>query len=87
MVYKNINIRAFAPSTYTFSWSSQKTPAQLLTELCKKKKTNVDIRPPILRRTKPIRINKEEVIEVPPVNPCTNYVSNFDFFNRFLKWK
>ena len=84
MVYKNINIRAFAPSTYTFSWSRQKTPSQLVKELTKNNTAiNVDMRPPILRRTKPIRIKMEEVIEVSPVNLCTKYESEFDFFSFF----
>ena len=88
MSYVNINGPAFAPSTYTFSWISQKTPSQLVTELCKKKKTNVDICPPILRRTKSIRIKPEEVIEDSTVNHCTNYDNDngFNFFG-FLEWE
>ena len=84
MSYVNINGPAFAPSTYTFSWISQKTPSQLLTELCKKKKTAIDICSPVLRRSKPIHIPKktEEKIEDSPItiNHCIKNDSIFDFF-------
>jgi hypothetical protein len=86
----NINVSAFAPSTYTFSWISQKTPSQLLTELCKKKKTAIDICSPVLRRSKPIPIPKkpEEVIEDSTVNHCTNNDNDngFNFFGS-LEWE
>ncbi len=87
----NINIQAFASGTYTFSWSRlKKTPSQLVTELSKKNTAiNVDICPPVLRRTKPIPIpiKKKEVIEVSPVNLCTNYDSSFFFFKNFFESK
>jgi hypothetical protein len=89
MSYMNINIQAFAPGTYTFSWSRlKKTPSQLVTELSKKNITiNVDVCPPVLRRTKPIPIpiKKEEVIEVSPVNLCTNHGWSLDFFESLFK--
>jgi len=62
----NINILSFAHSTYTFSWTIQKTPSQLVTELSKKNNViNVDKCRPVLRRTKPIPIpiKIEEVID------------------------
>ena len=84
MSYMNINIQAFAPGTYTFSWSRQKTPSQLVKELCKKKKTAIDICSPVLRRSKPIPIPKktEEKIEDSPItiNHCIKNDSIFDFF-------
>lgn len=88
MSYMNINIQAFAPGTYTFSWSRQKTPSQLVKELTKKNTAiNVDVCPSVLRRTKPIPIpiKKEEVIEVPPVNPCTINDWSLDFFESLLE--
>ena len=91
MSYVNINIQAFAPGTYTFSWSRlKKTPSQLVTELSKKNSAiNVDVCPPVLRRSKPIPIppKKEEVIEVSHENICTNYDSDFDFFKNFFESK
>ena len=88
----NINIQAFAPGTYTFSWSRQKTPSQLVKELTKKNTAiNVVVCPSVLRRTKPIPIpipiKKEEVIEVPPVNPCTINDWRLDFFESLFESK
>ena len=90
MSYMKINIQAFAPGTYTFSWSRQKTPSQLVKELTKKNTAiNVDVCPSVLRRTKPIPIliKKEEVIEVPPVNPCTINDWRLDFFESLFESK
>ena len=88
MSYMNINIQAFAPGTYTFSWSRQKTPSQLVTELSKKNTAiNVDVCPPFLRRSKPIPIpiKKEEAIEVSHVNLCTNNDWSLEFFESLFK--
>ena len=72
----SINVPAFAHSTYTFSWVRQKkTPSQLVRELSKKNTAfNIDMRPSILRRTKPIRIKMEEVIEVSSIT--VNHLTN-----------
>ena len=80
MIHININVPAFSHGTYTFSWIRQKKPpSQLVSELSKKNTViNVNMSPPILRRTKPIRIKMEEVIEVSSitVNHRTNQVIN-----------